>query len=43
MDAGKAVGAGAPRELLANPDSLLSQLVSDTDEDTQRALRAAAR
>lgn len=42
MDAGKAVGAGSPRKLLSDPHSLLSQLVSDTDEDTQRSLRQKA-
>ena len=42
MDAGKAIGAGSPRELLADPHSLLSRLVSDTDEDTQRSLRDKA-
>ena len=43
MDAGKAVAVGRPVDLLANPRSLLSQLVADTDEETQRTLRNAAR
>ena len=42
MDAGKVAGMGSARALLANPASLLSQLVADTDEEMQRALRAAA-
>jgi ABC-type multidrug transport system fused ATPase/permease subunit len=42
MDAGKTVGNGSPHSLLEDPDSLLSKLVSDTDDDTQRSLRAAA-
>ena len=42
MDAGRCVNHAPPAELLADPGSLLSQLLAETDDDTQRALRNTA-
>ena len=42
MEAGQAIAAASPHELLGEPRSLLSQLVRDLDSESQEALRAAA-
>ena len=42
MSAGQAIAMAQPAQLLRDPASLLSQLVADTDGETQQTLRDAA-